>query len=429
MVRFARWPWIAAGSAILIGGIIAVPYLRAWHHWRWGNAALAQHQTAQAREHFEAYLRLRPKSIEARLLAARAARQDGDLEAAQAHLRECQRQLQGTTPETTFEWSLLRATGGDLDEVEGYLQEQARADASRAPLVMEALCQGYARVYRVRDALACFDAWLAFEPDNVQALFLRGNLWRQVQAWTKAAPDYQRALDKAPQRDDVRWWLAVSLQELGRNDEALSHLEALRPRRPEDMDLTVRMARCYKGLLRLDEARTLLDQVVAERPDQALALRSRGEVELAAGDQAAAEQWLRRAVAAAPGDYRAQFALGQCLQRRPGHETEARQQQQSAERLKQRLERLTEIGHHLMSATPHDANLHAEMGALLVEVGEREAGRRWFLSAVKLSPECKAAHAALAEYYRASGDAEQAERHRLAALSAATSAPSGSARP
>jgi tetratricopeptide (TPR) repeat protein len=393
----ARRPRLAAGMVVLLVAVaVAVPHARAWYHWRAGRAALERDQVAEARTHLDAYLRARPDSIEGHLLAGRAARRAGDLEAAEGHIRYCQRLLHGTSPETTLEWSLLRACGGDLDQVEVFLQEQARIGAAPAAQVMEALAEGYLRVYRVRDALACLDAWLAHEPDSVRALSLRGDAWRQVQAWSRAVPDYRRALELDPARDDTRWSLALTLEELGRHDEALGELEILRPKRPGDVELSVHLARCFKGLRRTAEARQLLDAAIADHPDHGLALRSRGEMEMADGNQAAAEQWLRRAARAAPNDYRARFALAQCLQSQPGREADARQEQRRAEELKERLERLAAISHRRMSATPHDPNLHAELGKLLLELGEADAGRRWLLSALRLDPGCKAAQAALA---------------------------------
>jgi tetratricopeptide (TPR) repeat protein len=424
-----RRPRLLACAVLLLVAAAAFPFARDWHHWRAGGAALDRHRPAEARAHLEAYLRARPDSVPAHLLAGRAARQAGDLAAAEGHVRECQRLLGGSSPETTLEWSLLAACAGDVDEVEGFLQEQARRGAAPAPLVWEALAEGYLRVYRVRDALACLDAWLAREPDNTRALSLRGDAWREVQAWSKAVPDYQRAAEVDPDRDDARWWLAVSLEELGRHEEALRHLEILRPKRPEDVEVTVQIARCCKGLLRLEEARQLLEAATAGHPDHALALRTRGEVELAGGNPGAAEPWLRRAARAAPNDYRAQYALAQFLQSRRGREAEAAPEQRRAEKLKERLERLADLGHRRMSATPHDPALRAELGALLLELGEKDAGRRWLQSALRLDPACRAAHAALAGYYRERGDAGQADFHARAAVSGAASAASGSSRP
>ena len=45
---------------------------------------------------------------------------------------------------------------------------------------------------------------LAHEPDNVQALHLRGNIYRQLGSWTRAAPDLRRVVELAPERFEAR---------------------------------------------------------------------------------------------------------------------------------------------------------------------------------------------------------------------------------
>jgi tetratricopeptide (TPR) repeat protein len=383
-------------------------------------------------EHFDACLKVWTNSIDAHLLAARAARSDGDMVAADSHLRECQRLQEGISPDITFEWSLLRAASGELDEVERYLQGQVRTDPSREPLVLEAQAQGYLRVARTLEALACLDRWLQLDPNNAQAFFIKGNAWRRVQSTSQAAPEYRRVLELDPTRDDARWWLAVCLHETGRHEEAGKLFEQLRPARPGDPELEARLAVCYRFAGRTDEARGMLERVLADHPSHGLGLRAMGDLELAEGRVQAAEDWLRRAAAENPFDYRIQFSLAQCLQKIPGREVEARTQRVKAEKLKERLERYGEISSRQMNARPKDPDLHCELGVLLVGLGQEEAGRRWLISALKLNPQHAGAHAALASSYREQGDLERAEFHARqadATLSGASARPGGAARP
>src|SRR5439155_16083811 len=115
----------------------------------------------------------------------------------------------------------------------------------KAPIIWEALTEGYRRMYRIFDALTCVNRWLDQQPDTAQALILRGDVNRQANALQKALPDYQRAVELDPARDDARWGLAISLMETGRFDEAATQLETLQPRRPDDPELVVRLARCH----------------------------------------------------------------------------------------------------------------------------------------------------------------------------------------
>jgi predicted Zn-dependent protease len=396
---------------VLAGLALGAPHLWAWYHLRAARADLGRHHAGEARAHLDRCLRVWPKSVEAHLLASRAARQAGDLQAADRHLRECQRLRQGTSDEITLEWSLLLATAGHLDEVEEYLHRRAAQSPDEAPLVWEALAQGYARVYRVLDALAVLERWLERRPDDVQALVVRGNVYRQVKASQNAAADFRRAVELDPGRDDARWGLAVSLVEIGRYQEALTHLEQLRPRRAGDPELRVRVARCYARLDRRDEARRLLEEVLAEHPDNGPALLNLGQLLVQAGRPQEAEPWLHKAVRAMPPSYPANYALYDCLNKQ-NKSAEARAQLAVADAIKGRLDRVAEITTRQLSARPHDPALHCELGTLFIRGGHPDVGERWLLSALQQDPNYRPAHAALADFYRRRGDLERAALHR-----------------
>jgi tetratricopeptide (TPR) repeat protein len=194
-------------------------------------------------------------------------------------------------------------------EMESNLLDRARKDPTRAPLILEALAEGYTRTYRVLEAGTCLDRWLALQPDHVQAIYLRGNLWLHMSRLQKAIPEFRRVLELDPKRDDARSWLSAALLQTGRFEEALTHLDRLRASRPKDIDLEVRRARYDKSLGNLDEARRILETVLAEKADHGLALRTRAELEQLAGNLAEAETWYSGAARALPHDYKTQWAL------------------------------------------------------------------------------------------------------------------------
>src|SRR5262249_9876827 len=93
-------------------GVALAWYLRDQRSLSRGRAALARHDFSAAREQFEAYLERHPFEREIRLLAAQAARRNGDLDAAEKHLFIAQQEGE-ITESSTFEWALLRAQRGD----------------------------------------------------------------------------------------------------------------------------------------------------------------------------------------------------------------------------------------------------------------------------------------------------------------------------
>lgn len=406
-----RWRLLVA-LAVALGcaAVVLGPHVFAWYHWRAGREALERYRAAEARRHLDACLRVWPASAKVHLLAARAARRAGDIEGADRHLRACERL--GGGPEAVLEGALLRAAGGGFTEAtEAYLLGRAEREPDVAPLAWEALVTGYIRTYRALEGLACLRRWLEREPDNVQALVLRGDLWRRLRNLANATPDYRRALELDPGRDDARRGLAAGLTETGRYDEALRHYDVLAGKGQADPDFRVSRARCYKGLGRLDEARREADGVLAGQPDHGHALRLRGEVDAVAGNLGRAEQWFRKAARALPHDYSTQFALYQNL-RQQGKEEQARAQQKYVEDLKERVERLGYISSSKLPVRPHDPDLHHEVGMLYLSLGQEEVGTVWLHTALHKDPAHGPAHAALADFYARAGDAERASYHR-----------------
>jgi tetratricopeptide (TPR) repeat protein len=405
--------------ALVLAG--ASPFLWAGYHWYAGQAALKRYHSAEALRHLDACLRVWPWSRSERvyLLAARAARRAGDFPGAFERLQQMQSLLGDPSPETLLEWSLLHAAGGDLENVEGYLLDQLRQDSPHLLLILEALSEGYLQMGRHDDALRSMDEWLARDPDNVRALFLRSNVNRQAGSWTKVAPDLRRVVELDPELGQARWWLAVALVNIGRYEEAVGHLEILRQRQPDDVDVLVRLAMCRHRMGRVREAHALLDEVLSWSPNHGLALLTCGQIAHGNGQLPEAEKWLRRAAAALPYDYKAHWSLTQCL-REQGKTEQAEVEEAYANRLRDRWERYSEITKHQMSQRRNDPALYCEAARLLFELGNPEGGKNWLCNALLIDQQYAPALTAMADYYDRQGDGATAEEYRRRARQGAS---------
>ncbi len=345
-----------------------------------------------------------------RLLASRAARQDGDLEAAAGELREAQR-ITGATDDTAFEWALLQASAGNVREVEEFLQKRADRSPTDAALAWEALAMGYLRSFRTIDAMACLNLWLKVSPDNVRALELRGQTYVAGKGVVRGADDYRKVLEIDPTRRATRWLLIDCLLGLGKYDEAARQLETFAKEVPDDPAVAARLGRCYNLLGRGEEGRRVVDAALANHPNDGPCLRTRGQISLLAQRPADAEVDLRRAAALLPADYQSQQLLFQALQQQ-GKVEEAKAQLKVAEEVRDRSEQIGELRSRKLAEFPLDPAMHFAMGKLLIQSGQGDAGEGWLLTALELDPNYKPAHAELAAYYDRIGEKALAEQHR-----------------
>lgn len=427
-----RQSFLVLGIVVLVLAVSS-PFLWAGYHWFAGQYALKRYRHAEAHRHLDDCLKVWPwsRSVEAHLLAARAARRDGALPEAAQLLQDVQSTLGDQSSDTLLEWSMLHAASGDLVTVERHLHDWASTDPQKFPLILEALTVGYIRLSRVAEALQCVNEWLERDPDNVEALYLRSSVYRQSGSWTRAAPDLRRVVELDPERPWARWWLAAALVSIGYYEEANGHLELLRQRTPKELDpidVLVRMAICRNQWGRVREARELLDEVLAQRPDHGLALLTRGQIDQVNGQLPQAEKWLRRAAEVLPFDYKAHWALAECL-RQQGNTKEAQAVGARANWLKDRLERFTEITVHRISQQPNNPALYCEAGKLMFELGNPEGGKRWLSSALMIDQHYVPALTALADHYDKQGDRTTAEDYRRRAQQSAARLAQGEARP
>jgi tetratricopeptide (TPR) repeat protein len=318
----------------------------------------------------------------------------------------------GCDDAAALERTLLRAERGEMDHVTGYCKHWIENGHPDTAFIFEALAHGYLHSYRLGELRLCLERWRQEQPGNAQTYFVEGELHDCEATSADAIRAYEHALQLDPEHDEALLKLtATLLLERRAFVEALPHLEYLRPRYPDNLEVQVRLATCRAVLGDPQEAVQLLDRIVEQHPHFALALAERGKIAVATGDYAAAETWLREAVKRSPADHSARYALVQCLQR-AGKEPEALNEQQQIKKLETDLKTLSDIATQRMSQAPNDPALHYELGAILLRNGFVDQGLHWLNSAVNLQPNHAPAHQELAAYYQRVGNSEQADRHR-----------------
>jgi type IV pilus assembly protein PilF len=380
-------------------------YHGGWHFWAWrhdraARRALAEHDFGRARAHFLLCLEVWPSSGETHRQAARAAWRAGAPDEAVRHLNRCE-ELGVPHDVVVLERALVRASRGDLADVERLLLPRAEGEDPEAAVVLEALVRGYLQAHRLVEALSLTRPLLRHDPRHVQAHVWRGEIWDRLHDYAQAEESFRLALEAAPGRDDVRLRWAESLVGLGQPDHALAPLEDLCRRQPGNGRALFALAKCQHLLGRLEEARRLLDMLLAVDSRDPPPLVERGRVALGLGRPAEAEGFLRKALALAPQNQEANYSLFLCLQQQ-GKPDEAQEFRKRADQIGaavQRLGALTEKAMH----TPNDLALRCEMGQLFLQIGQDDEGLGWLNGVLRDVPQHPVASRALADYHARAG--------------------------
>jgi pentatricopeptide repeat protein len=408
-------------APVAVAAIILVINLQAWYHFRSARECLEKYHDTEAREHLQACLDTWPRDADALLLAARAARRLGKYPEAEGFLNRYQG-IRGPDEDLTLEGALLRAERGEVDAVRDYCRLLVKQKHADTPLILEAQARGYLRQFRLADAMDCLQEWLKRQPNNAQALYLKGNLLEENMNRREAIASYRRALQVDPEHDWARTKLAVSLLDLAQAPEALPHLKYLLRRQPHRPLLRVYLARCYVQLGRVEKAEKVLDEVLAARPHLAEALAERGSLALQRGQSRAAETWLRQAAALEPTNFQVNYRLSQALLKN-GKSAEARKLQKRVKQIENDMDRIHRIVTRDMQRRPHDPALHYEVGVIAMRAGSIAEGLRWLHSALREDPNYGPAHQLLGMYYQQTGSPARAAQH-LKRAQAASARPS-----
>lgn len=426
-------------SLVGLGGAGFVAYDWIWgaeSEWRAAQEAVKRHDFEQASRHIEAYLKAKPDKAEAHLLAAQVLRRAvqprlggedddfgdaksargiasaGSFEKADQHLRDYKRL--GGVPELLLEERyLLRAQQGDLKEIEGELWAWVEHDHPDKALILEALAKGYVLTYRLQAAAQTLDRLLGIE-ESPQTLALRGWLAFRYLKYDRAVELYRKVLELDPENEDAQLRLASILRISAKPQEALTHFEHLWERRPGDREVAFGLAETYLALGR-PEARPIIDEWLAEEPDNAFAMLLRAKVEWKDRHAANAEAWVRKSLAKRCWDREANQLLIQCLGQR-GAKEELKEAQARLDNLEVEFGRLEDVT-RLIVASREDPKLRWEAGALLICTGQPRGGVRWLRTALALDPQHQPTRQLLADYDVQGGSSGSVlYRHAHAAL-------------
>lgn len=403
---------VALAAVVLLLGLALLGvagYVRAERRAAEGD--IDANRPADARRRLDRCLKLWPWSSELHRLAGRAARMDGDLPDAEAHLNRALKLHGEATESLQLEFLLLRAQAGDLDEVVPTLSEAVERGHPDSPMILETVARAYMVQLRYRPAYICLSKWIELRPGTARAYQWRGWVAERLDNHKRAAEDYETALRCDPDLIPPRLRLAELLIEDKKVPEAVPHLERLAQLAPDNQQVQSRLGICRFLQGDRAEARRLMEAALPHLPNDPTLLLYLARLDLQEGRYADAEKRLQAVFAIDPSDNEGRYLMISVYQLQGRAEDAARALREYND-YKARLERANALLKQVedgSAAAPDDL---AEIGEFLLLIGRPEVGRYWLERALQRDPAHQRSHRALAAYYEKKGDAASAEVHR-----------------
>jgi predicted Zn-dependent protease len=403
----------------LLGALLVAAGLLAWHavrltraHLAFGRAeqALARYDFPAAREHARLAGELRPRKPAVWLLAAQAARRDGDPTEATADLARYET-LAGLTPEGRLENSLQHAQRGEIERDVNDLMAKADARHPATEQILEALAVGSVHVYNFDRAGFWLHYLLDWYPKNPVGRLIRAQMDDVLGKRDRAAAGCRELLEDFPDHEGAKFLLAGLLFRGQQFAEAADLYEELRRKRPDHLGALLGLARCRDRMGGAEAARPLVRELEERFPENSEALLECGRFALAELRVDDAERLLRRAVELAPNDHEVHYHLALCLER-AGKGEEARGHFERFKQIEADRGRLDALLKEVVNS-PRDPAPRREAGEICLRNGQASEGLRWLAGVLDLNPDDAPTHRLLADYYAAHGDGERAKAHRL----------------
>lgn len=167
---------------------------------------------------------------------------------------------------------------------------------------------------KLEESLHCLTRVCQLMPDSPEAHNNLANTYRRLGRLNEARTEYEAALALNPSYSEAHANLAHLLNELGEHAAALAAVRRAIDLNPRNADAYLNAAAIALAMKQPDEVIRWINNIFSFAPDHPGALMAMALVLQETEDFVAAEQFARRAVAAAPQNGEAHQRLGQVLQ-------------------------------------------------------------------------------------------------------------------
>ena len=393
--RRRRWLWFglaAALIALLFGGRgIAAACIHSM-----ARGCISSRHSEQALEWLTWCDRIDRRDGEAEFLRARAYRKLGQFTQVRDHLQRAHK-LGISVPRLDREQILAHAQSGQLTEAEPFLGMLLSNPENDSEEICEAFVNGFSINRRYADAFRLIEPWIADYPGHAYPHYVRGHLQLELRRTKEAEADLRKAIELDPSHNATAFELADALQKLNRPEDALAfYRQAAKSPRFEVMG-KVGESRCLTVLGHSDQARALIAQILEKHPQDVEANKTLGQIELEAGNFAAALKHFDLAMTRLAYLPDLRSARGSAL-RGLRRMDEARAEFDFVKVASAEMARSNDLRDEIQ-ADPTNYQLRYEVGKILLKYSVPQEGVIWLQSVFNYSPHHRGAHQALADYY------------------------------
>ncbi len=267
----------------------------------------------------------------------------------------------------------------------------------------------------IREQLRKVYATAKARPSDAEAVGRLGMTLHTYEEHVSAAVCYERARRLAP--DDFRWiyYYATDQAALGKNAEAISAFKDALRQRPDYLPAQLRLADSLLAAGQLGESRQFYETILKKDAGVAQPHYGLGRINAAAGEQAAAAAYFRKAIDLFPEYGAAHYALGLAL-RNLGRTSEAQKHLALSQQYKFSRPRLQDP---LLNAIAELNIAGAETlkrAVIFESAGNIEQSIAEHERALEINPNLTQAHINLISLYGRMGQFEKAEKHYHAAV-------------